>query len=105
MIGNAGHLSPPPGFHPRCGAQNGRWTATKPDSTAGVSGPNPNDPCSQHSGCGQCTGKCGYCRDEVTNRTLLKVTHGGWCSSDCETTPGECSWHKGTKKGSAKTAN
>lgn len=56
-------------------------------------GPDPNDVCSTTTVCGDCSGKCGWCKDELTGRganQILQRFGGGWCSSTCVTTDGEC---------------
>jgi hypothetical protein len=73
---------------------------------AQLTGPDPSDPCSKIATCGDCGGKegfvgqqCGWCRAEVTDHKLLRQTKGGWCSSECVSTDGECSAFAGHVRG------
>lgn len=70
------------------------------DGTAQLDGPDPSDPCSQTESCEECTGTCGWCREEITSHHALRATHGGWCSSECVTTDGECAIGRQTIGGS-----
>ena len=73
---------------------------------AQLTGPDPSDPCSKIATCGDCGGKegfvgqqCGWCRAEVSDHKLLRQTKGGWCSSECVSTDGECSTFAGHVRG------
>jgi len=82
-------------FARTCAKQNGRYVAPTRGPSQPLNGPNPNDFCSRISNCTQCHGKCGWCRNEVQNRTARHANHGGWCSSICTTSNGECTGRTG----------
>lgn len=76
---------------------------------AQLSGPDPSDPCSKIVSCDDCGGKeghvgqkCGWCRAEIASKQLLHRTHGGWCSSECVSTSGECSAFQGHTRGQGR---
>jgi hypothetical protein len=112
-------------FERKCAAAAGRTHVhvdTEPpgkpgkpiDTTHGghaqLDGPDPSDPCSSITKCEKCGGsaasssafgleKCGWCRSEITDAVLSTITSGGWCSSECVTTRGECSSFAGLTRG------
>ena len=59
---------------------------------AQLHGPDQNDVCSTIKECGKCSGVCGWCKDELKAPPQggKKPAGGGWCSSECLTTDGEC---------------
>jgi hypothetical protein len=90
-------------FNRRCAYTAGRNVhKVKPGTTldpfAQLDGPNPADICSHTSSCEKCKGNCGWCAAEVENKHNLHTNGGGWCSSECVTTRGECKAHGGVKK-------
>ena len=75
----------------QCAFMSGRNKGQSHAPTAGgpLSGPDPSDPCAKTKDCYECEGQCGWCKQEVKQGVLNKVG-GGWCSSECITTKGEC---------------
>lgn len=67
-----------------CAAAEGRVISPSHGGTA--NGTNTKDPCLQIPNCGNCTGVCGWCRDEEGEG----YEGTGFCSSACETSTGEC---------------
>lgn len=83
-------------FDRTCAGAAGRnvWTGAQAGAALGgraqLMGPDANDVCSATTDCGACSGTCGWCKDEVTSKRALRRHAGGWCSSECVTTDGEC---------------
>ena len=76
-------------FERKCAQSLGRQVDTS-QAGAMMRGPDRRDPCSQTSECTECSGECGWCKDEVTDPRTLRRNGGGWCSGACTTTDGEC---------------
>lgn len=86
-------------FNHLCAEAAGRVNAPPPPPPGGkpthqiLRGPDASDACSATTDCGACSGDCGWCKDEVTGRGATQILQrfgGGWCSSTCVTTDGEC---------------
>lgn len=75
-------------FAGRCAKAKGRNINT--NAGGGIPGPDASDPCDKHKECGECHGKCGWCRDEANKAQLTGANKKGWCSSKCTTTRDEC---------------
>lgn len=88
-------------FNRQCAVTAGRnvHTPTGQGIFAQLDGPNPKDICSHTRTCTKCNGGCGWCAAEVKNKHVVHKNGGGWCSSECVTTNGECRAHGGVKKG------
>jgi hypothetical protein len=64
------------GFERKCANAVGRDV----DLAAAIAGPDPQDPCSANTDCSSCMGLCGWCRNEISDRDVLKQSGGGWCA-------------------------
>jgi len=89
-------------FNRKCAYTAGRNVHKVPDGSkedpyAQLDGPIRADICSKHKNCKKCRGACGWCAAEVENKHALHANGGGWCSSECVTTSGECKAHGGAK--------